>query len=246
MFKKTVIPILLLVFQWAGCFSQPVVPDPDREFRAVYDATLEFMEVDPLIQNGIYYVYPYYNAEGHPFLGDKEFKTGTVIFRDKLYDGIGLNYDIFNQQVILSRKSGDVFQMTLLPENFVSGFSIENRLFRSESFDQQPTQYYQVVAETGTLSCYYSWYKNRLESRNSGDYMIFSFSDPKRRNYLILKGILYRYKNNRSFIKAFPEPARATIREYMKENRIQVGEVNDTLMNEVIRYCHTTLDKGQH
>ena len=73
--------------------------------------------------------------------------------------------------------------------------------------------------------------------------MIFSFSDPKRRYYLLLDGALYRYKNNRSFLNTLPEPARASIREYLKENRIQVGVVNDTVMNEVIRYCHTTMER---
>jgi hypothetical protein len=211
-------------------------------YQSVYDATRELQEVDPILQNGVFYTYPYYNAKGHPFLDRKDFTKGDLIFRDKRYEGVTLNYDVFNQQVILSRQAGKVQFMYLLSSEFVSEFLVNDKRFRFGSLGGQPARFYQVVAETGTVSCYYIWYKNRLESREGGGLAIYSFSEAKHRRYLSVDGDLYRLQNNRSLVKVLPAVAGDMVKDFLKENRIRVSEANDTIMNRVIRFCDTILE----
>ncbi len=209
----------------------------------VYEATQSALRQDPVIQNGIYYSYPYYNAIGHPFLGQKEFETGSVVFREKSYEELSINYDLFNQQLILSRELDGVLQMNLMATQFVSGFYLKGKQFIKADFIGGDTEFFQVISETGTISCYYSWYKERREVRDSGNRSIYSFSDQKSKRYLYLGGQLKRYKNNKSFLKIFPDASRALIKDYLQENHLLVMEASDQAMLSLIGYCDTVLNQ---
>ncbi len=209
----------------------------------VYEATQSALSQDPVIQNGIYYTYPYYNAIGHPFLGQKEFETGSVVFREKSYTDLSINFDLFNQQLILSREFDGVLQMNLMATQFVSGFYLKGKQFIKADFQGGIPEYYQVISETSNISCYYSWYKERREVRDSGNRSIYSFSDQKSKRYLYLGGQLTRYKNNKSFLKVFPDTPRSLIKNYLQENQLQVLEASDQEMLSLIGYCDRVLNQ---
>ncbi len=211
----------------------------------VYEATQSALSQDPVIQNGIYYTYPYYNAIGHPFLGQKEFETGSVVFREKSYTDLSINFDLFNQQLILSREFDGVLQMNLMATQFVSGFYLKGKQFIKADFQGGIPEYYQVISETSNISCYYSWYKERREVRDSGNRSIYSFSDQKSKRYLYLGGQLTRYKNNKSFLKVFPDTPRSLIKNYLQENQLQVLEASDQEMLYLIGYCDRVLNQDR-
>jgi len=215
----------------------------DREYLEIYQATEKVLENDPLLQNGIYYAYPYYNALGNPFLGDGEFEPGTVTFREKSYDGIHINYDIFNQQIIFSRKTGDMLLMNLMANEFISEFSFKGMNFIHASFPGESAPFYQVISECKNIACYYIWYKERREVLDAGNQRIYSFSEEKSRHYLFMDGMLNQYKNNRSFIQVIPDEARDEIKAYLKENRLNVKETSDQEMLVLIEYCNSILDR---
>lgn len=236
--------ILLILFTGrAASLAQEKQPDATEAFQQVFRATQEALKHDPLIQNGIYYSYPYYNALGHPFLDTKEFGTGSVEFRGKHYDGLSINYDLFNQHIILSWESEGILQMSLLEPQFVSGFQLKGKQFIKAEYQAGEPEFFQLISETPRVSCYYSWYKERREVRDSGNRSIYSFSDQKNRRYLLLDGELYRYKSNKSILKLFPEAARDQLRFYIQENQLQVMEGSDQDMESFIVYCSGILDQ---
>jgi len=232
-----VIISIFLHTAWTDCLAQDGQSEAAGTYLQVYEATQHALLQDPVIQNGVYYSYPYYNANGHPFLGPKEFASGSVIFRGKSYEDLSINYDLFNQQIILSHAYDGVLQMNLLASQFVSGFHLKGKQFILADFQTGTPEYYQVISETGTISCYYSWYKERREIRDSGNRSIYSFSEQKNKRYLLLEGQLHRYKNNKSFIKIFPDAGRAMIRSYLQEHQILVLETSDQTMESLIEYC---------
>ena len=203
----------------------------------------EVLKHDPLILNGVYYSYPYYNALGHPFLDTKEFETGSVEFRGKTYDGLSINYELFNQQLILSWESEGILQMSLLAPKFLSGFQLKGKQFIVTENQDGESEFFQLISETPRVSCYYSWYKERREVRDSGNRSIFSFSDQKSRRYLLLDGQLFRYKSNKSLIKLFPETTRDQLKSYLQENQLQVMESSDQDMESFVIYCSGILDQ---
>jgi hypothetical protein len=176
--KGSIIYIVLIV-SWTASMGQGSQGNASDIYLQVYEATQSALSQDPVIQNGIYYTYPYYNAIGHPFLDQKEFETGSVVFREKSYKELSINYDLFNQQLILSRELDGVLQMNLMATQFVSGFYLKGKQFIKADFIGGDTEFFQVISETGTISCYYSWYKERREVRDSGNRSIYSFSDQK-------------------------------------------------------------------
>lgn len=240
--KGSIIYIVLIV-SWTASMGQDSQGDASDIYLQVYEATQSALRQDPVIQNGIYYTYPYYNAIGHPFLGQKEFETGSVIFREKSYKELSINYDLFNQQLILSRELDGVLQMNLMATQFVSGFYLKGKQFTKADFIGGDTEFFQVISETGTISCYYSWYKERREVRDSGNRSIYSFSDQRSKRYLYLGGQLTRYKNNKSFLKIFPDASRALIKDYLQENHLLVLEASDQAMLSLIGYCDRVLNQ---
>lgn len=236
--------ILLIMFTgWTACLAQEEHADASDAYLQIYEAAQEALTDDPLIQNGVYYSYPYYNAIGHPFLDRKEFETASVDFRGKNYSGLSLNYDLFNQLIILSWESEGILQMSLLAPDFVSGFRLKGKHFVKADIQEGEAVFFQLVSETPRVSCYYSWYKERREIRDSGNRSIYSFSDQKSRRYLRLDGQFSRYKSNKSFIKLFPEAVRPQLKTYLHETRLQVMESNDQAMEELIAYCNGILEQ---
>jgi hypothetical protein len=236
-----ILAILLISFR-IPCEAQENGQDRAVLYDRIYKAAAEALKQDPLIQNGVYYTYPYYNAEGHPFLGGKEFESGSIVFRGKEYDGLSLNYDLFNQLIILSREYKGVLQMNILDTEFVSGFQLKGKKFIQAAYNGQSFAFYQQISENTYISCFYGWYKDRREIRDSGNRSIFSFSEEKSRRFLFMEGQLQRYKSNNSFVKLFPEPKRAGVKDYMQKNRILVMEASDQAMNQLIEYCNKLLE----
>lgn len=88
-------------------YSQTPAGEVQNDYQAIYNSVKEQFGIDPLLMNGIYYENPYYNAKGHPFLGDGEFYLGSVNFRNKKYENVNLKYDIYNQQLIIDQSRED-------------------------------------------------------------------------------------------------------------------------------------------
>jgi len=241
-----VIISIFLLAGWTDCLAQESQSDAAGTYLQVYEATQRALLLDPVIQNGVYYTYPYYNSVGHPFLDQKEFETGSVVFRDKTYEELSINFDLFNQQLILSREYDGVLQMNLLATQFVSGFHLKGKQFILADFQGGALEYYQVISETGIISCYYSWFKERREIRDSGNRSIYSFSEQKSKRYLLLDGQIYRYKNNKSFLKIFPDSSRAIIKAYLQDNQLLVLEASDQTMGSLIEYCYRIMNQDSN
>jgi hypothetical protein len=228
----------------SNCQAQAGEPGVAEAYQDIYAVTAEAFKDDPLIRNGVYYSYPYYNAQGHPFLFDKDFENGSVDFRGKHYDGLSINYELFNQQLILSWEADGMLQMSLLDPQFVSGFELKDLQFIKAETEEGLQGYFQVVAATSRISCYYGWYKDRRELHDSGNRSIFSFSEPKSRRYLYLEGQYQRYKSNKTFIRILPEEARNRVKAYVQTNSLQVMEASNEEMGKLINHCNEILEQA--
>ena len=238
---------LLIMIAFTGqstCLAQAGEPGVAEVYQDIYAGTAETFKDDPLLRNGVYYSYPYYNAQGHPFLFDKDFENGSVDFRGKHYERLSINYELFNQQLILSWEVDGMLQMSLLDPQFVSGFELKDLRFIRAETEEGVQGYFQVVAAQSRISCYYGWYKDRREVRDSGNRSIFSFSEPKYRRYIYLDDRLQRYKSNKTFIRILPEEARNPVKAYLQTNSLQVMEASDEEMDRLISHCHEILEQA--
>jgi hypothetical protein len=68
--------------------------------------TSEVYGSDPLLYNGrVYRFFTPLNTLGNQFFADPQFETGSVTIRGVTYTTLNINYDIYNQQLILEYKN---------------------------------------------------------------------------------------------------------------------------------------------
>jgi len=80
---------------------------PVNEYDHVYG-------LDPALYNGRIYTYAApRNTTGDPFLSGADYCKGHITIEGKIYDGLNLNYDIFNQQILL-KYDNIIVQLILL------------------------------------------------------------------------------------------------------------------------------------
>lgn len=197
---------------------------------------------DQVLANGVIYTDLYWKKEGHQFLGEDRLYTGNLVFRQKEYKGLEMKYDICNQQLIVYIMTNPLHEGIILPQDFISSFSLDGRSFINSDFQGEPG-YYQVVYDTGKLKCLYHWSKTVMETAGSGNYKYFhyEFTASKQRSFLYINGSFEPYKKNRSFIDLFPEDIRAGIGHYMKANHMKVSKISDESMCELMTYCNSLL-----
>lgn len=235
--KRGFLITILILFVYAHGTAQPAVPDGDVLFMEVLETSKSNYGVNPLLQNGIFYENLYITAQGHPFLLDDTYKTGFISFRNSRYEGVSLKYDIFTQQVVISHEQEGLVLQNYLSNEFIDSFRIDGKMFRQVAFEDENPGFYQAVFGKDDLACYYQWFKTRTESHEAGTYKIYVFSEDKLRRYLLIDGVLVRYRNNRSFVKAFPKSTGKQIRTYLKESGIKVDQADDHIMQSLLCIC---------
>lgn len=242
MFSRRISIIVICIVVHSTVRAQIFAPEHGSLFHEIFTLTQERTGENPLLQNGIFYEYPYMGAKGHPFLNDNQFHNGSIIYRDQLYEGIGMKYDIFNQQIVMNQHNGSEMVQSIPAREFISEFRIHGMLFKSMTFDNKNQSFYQVISEGEKLSCYYFWNKSRNESHENGAYKIYVFADAKPARYLLTGEKISRFRNNRSFVRLFPDGVKKQVREFLRSNKIKVDRTDDVAMKEVIHFCRTIIE----
>ena len=85
--------------------------------------------------NGRQYYLPY-SGTSHPYLNTDHYRPGSLLLNGEAYEGVTINYDIVDQQVILQHPGGNSGQETnvLLNTEFIDYFKIDGLTFRKMSF----------------------------------------------------------------------------------------------------------------
>jgi len=212
----------------------------------IYDSTIyrwkEYFDLsygpDYNLINGIKYFYLYSDIEGHPFLGENRFYTGSLVIADREYRDVYLKYDLYNQNMILQYNpfSGGIDQILLKNED-IHEFKIDGKLFRKYSFPETGTRFYQVVT-SGKIYCLYYWEKILNYSTLSSYY----FTPQKKVSYIVKNGKPYRFKNKRQFRKLFPVQHQKEIKQFIRKNKIRLKNESDDSMRRLFVFCNQLIE----
>jgi hypothetical protein len=242
-FKRFFLITILILSVFANGAAQSAESDREVFFMEVLEASKSNYGVNPLLQNGAFYENRYMTAKGHPFFLDDAYKSGFISFRNRRYEGVLLKYDVFTQQIVISHDQEGLVLQNYLSNEFIDCFSIEGKNFTQVAFEDGAPGFYQAVFNEKGLACYYQWYKTRTESHDAGAYKIFVFSEDKLKRYIHIDGVLTRYRNNRSFLRAFPKGTGKQVRVYLKERGIKVEQADDQTIQSLLHYCTVILEK---
>jgi hypothetical protein len=218
----------ILVFTSVIVFAQATTYNPDKVYG-----------YDPLLYNGrIYAFFPPAGTGGTQYLYDKFDTTGSITLRGITYSNLALNYDIYNQQLILKYKNAlgtsDLIQISAA---WLEKFEVGGRQFKFETITDTTRRIYQVIG-IGASKVLYNYKKELLLDTRLGSIDHY-FPDAIREMYVTTDGRMAKFKNNRSFVTAFSQPMQSPIKKYLRKNKIKVKKVKDNVMTELINFCNT-------
>jgi hypothetical protein len=198
---------------------------------------------DPSLYNGRFYIYflPL-NTKGNQYFSDPRFEKGSVTIRGVTYNDLELNYDIYNQQLILQYQ--DILGATsliIISDAWLESFSFRGLNFEIISSQDTLKSIFQVLG-SGRYLIFYHWIKElNLESfQGSQNHM---FSEAKKEMNVYNGDQILRYRNNKSLYSLFEPDKRTAIKEYIRKNKIHVKKANDLVMTGLINYCNSLFSK---
>jgi|WetSurMetagenome_2_1015567.scaffolds.fasta_scaffold00062_39 hypothetical protein len=198
---------------------------------------------DPRLYNGrLYTAFYRMNTENNQYLASSQFEPGTVTLRGVTYRDLLLNYDIYNQQLLLEYNSNPGFtSVIILSDAWLESFSIKDKKFRVFPVSDKENRIYQEIG-SGQTRILYFWKKN-LQFDNINGNSKWIFSNPVREMSLLTDGKTDKYRNNRSFVNLFSREKKREIREYIHSHRINVKKAGDEIMEQLIIFCNTLEEK---
>jgi hypothetical protein len=191
--------------------------------------------MDPLLYNGKKYSYFLPRGTGgNQFLFSAEFLKGDMVIRGKEVYGVDLNYDIYNQKLLLQYlDENGASQIIEISGAWLDRFSLGNREFRYFSFDGE-ARIYQIMGE-GPFYVLFSWRKN-LKLTNSVGNSIYAFSGPVKSMFVLVDGKPHKFSSNRSFTRNFNPEFKDEIRNYIHDNGINLKKSPDQAVTDLINY----------
>lgn len=220
---RSLLVIILFSFS-VNLISQDAASDMDRVYG-----------LDPLLHNGKKYAYflPQ-GTGGNQFLFSPDYFTGEVTIKGKSFEGITLNYDIYNQRLLLqyANETGAI-NIIEISKAWLESFRLGNLDFKYLRFDNGPC-FYQVLGD-GPLFILYYWRKDLKLDATYGA-KNFTFTPPLKSKYVLIGDQLHPFRNKRSLISLFDPGLVPEIKNYMHENNIRIKNASDKTMTELISY----------
>ena len=181
---------------------------------------------DPLLYNGkLYAFFPPSGTGGSQYLLEQFDKGGKVTLRGVCYSDCELNYDIYNQKLILRYYStlGSA-NLLELSAAWLESFDMAGRHFEIIPGADTSKRIYQVLGNAHEKLLYYYRKDFFVDSRTASKNRCFT--DAQREMMVMSRGKMLRYKNNRGFIEAFRKNEQDEIKKYLRKHRIRVRKAN--------------------
>lgn len=221
--------------------AQRIRPGTRDHYQEIMNQAGEKFRESSLLLNGVYFDDPYVGARGNPYMYEDAFLNGTVTYRGKLYNDVLLKFDIVDDFVIVDHQLPEYHLITRLSNEFLTAFSIRGVKFRKLEIEEDGPRFYQVVSEEGSVKCYYDWRKSRTISHHLENTISYVFSGSIRRGILLLDDEVHGFRNNRTFVSAFPDAMKKSLKSYLRSERIRIRRLDDESLREVLHYAEELL-----
>lgn len=184
----------------------------------------------------MYLFNPPNTTEGNQYLAGNEFVPGTLKLKGITYSGLQLNYDIYNQQLLLRYKSNTgALNRIIVSDAWIESFSMNNLNFLVLKNNGRK-MFYQVFGD-GKYRLLYHWTK-KLELGHFLGATNRVFSKPHRAMYLFYDDTVLEYRNNKGLIALFDKSEGVKIRDYLQRNKISLRKASDSRMAELVSFVN--------
>lgn len=218
------------VFIPSEIYAQPA--EKVQEIRNYFDRSYGS---DFNLLNGRRY-YLYYSSNSHPFLTTDQSRPGELILDGMAYHGVPINYDLYQQEVILQyiSHSGETRYVILNSEQ-VQEFVLDQKIFRNISLEGRDLGYGQVLRanELG----FYIFFNKKLNETPSMNTTPYHYTKLSKRFYLEMNGSTAQVGSRGSFIQQFAPGDRKAIRQYMRQHHIRLNKASDEALRGLLQFC---------
>jgi hypothetical protein len=182
-----------------------------------------------------------YSSNSHPFLDSDHIRPGNLLLNGVRYVDLPINYDLYQQQVILQYIShaGEA-RYLILNRELLDEFTLEGKIFRKISLSGIEQKYAQVIG-AGELSFYILWKKsmNYVASMNATPY---HYTKQTRQIFLGNSEAFHPIGSRSSFLQLFEEDESDAIRQFLRQERIHFKRASDDQLKRLLEYC-TSLEE---
>jgi hypothetical protein len=152
------------------------------------------------------------------------------------YHGVPINYDLYQQEVILQyiSHSGET-RYVILNNEQVEEFVLDQKVFRKIFLEGRDGGYGQVLRanELGL----YIFFNKKLNETPSMNTTPYHYTKLSKRFYLEINGSTVQVGSRGSFIKQFEPDNRKEIRQYMRQHHIRLKKASDDALRGLLQFC---------
>ncbi len=195
---------------------------------------------DPELFKGIKYA-DYHRVDfGNPFLYNENSLSGTISYKGIVYKNVKLNYDLFEQKLLLSYQNhiGALVQLVLLSMP-VDSFSIGQAPFTKNTYPELLVPFIQLFGFENGVQCIATYEKDYGFNNKSGE-SGFGYSKLIMKKYLLVDGFPIRIKRKKQFINYLPENKKELCKAYLKKVKWSFKEMNEIQLENLCYYLNTS------
>jgi len=220
--------LMTLLPRWSGAQTSEQVALARISFDQTYGSDYNLL-------NGRQY-YQIYSSDSDPYLNAGLSRPGKVVIQGVTYEGILINYDLYQQVVILQYigYGGEIRYLTMNRE-LVDEFELDGQLFRKAVFEGTGESYAQVIpSETRRFLI---TFRKELNFSPSSLATPYHYGKQKKRIFLEASGTKYPVGSRSSFLKTFDENERPAVMQYLKREKIRFHRATDSKLLGLLQYC---------
>lgn len=176
----------------------------------------------------------YSSIRGDQFLFSTEYLPGSLTINGLTYDNLSLNYDIYNDEVLIRKSLGSTLQLNKeVIDSFTLIFDFKTYRFKNTREDSLTGLNGFVKVLYSGKSALYIKYRKEIESLAVDDKYDLFFRTYKL--YFLKGGIVNQISNKSDFLKLL-EGNKIQIKDFMKKNKLKVSKKEPDSFVPVIRY----------
>jgi hypothetical protein len=240
-FDRVLVISSILIVQVAWSWNLLSGQD-EVQFRQAKERFERTYGSDHNLLNGRQY-YLLYSNTSHPFLEDESARPGRLILNGVVYEGVPINYDLYQQAVVLQYIShaGETRYLELNRE-CLEEFRMGGKVFRKVAVQGDEEQYAQVI-QAGTLRFIILWKKN-MNYKASMNQTPYRYTNVSKRLFFEGNGMIQRVASRSSFLKLFDDAQRSSVRLYLKQEGIRFRKAYDLELQKLLDYCNQLDSSG--
>jgi hypothetical protein len=176
----------------------------------------------------------YTNVRGDQFLFSKTYLPGSLTMNGKRYDNLNIDYDIYNDEVLVPKNNGAILQLNKeMVDSFSLVFNSTKYYFRNTDPDSlDGLKGFVNVLYKGSSALYIK-YKKSIDLLAVDDKYDLFFQTQK--IYLVKKGIVYQIGSKRDLLRALQED-KVQIKAFLKKNGLKISKKLPESFIPVVRY----------